>query len=71
MEAVTGVQVNETKLMMSRPITELSRLIGMKWFRPLDKLAARADIPIGAVINVVEGRAIRPSYEKKLLRYHK
>ena len=55
-----------TMLMLEKPITELSRLIGAKWFRPLDELAKKADIAMKWVTQAVRGGKIPPEFERKL-----
>ena len=55
-----------TMLMMEKPIAELSRLIGAKWFRPLDELAEKADVPMRWVTQAVRGGKIPPEFERKL-----
>ena len=61
-----GFDERSTKIMMNKPITELSRLIGAKWFLPLERLAKEAGIGIETCQKALYGKEILPRYEKKL-----
>ena len=54
------------KDMLDTPKTDLSRLMGAKWFLSLEKLAERADVPIGVVLRAVRGERLHPSNERKI-----
>ena len=58
-----------TKIMMRKPVTELSRFIGSKWFLTLDKLAERTGVSLGVITAAVEDKPIRPWNEAKIRRY--
>lgn len=55
-----------TQDMMDKPITELSRLIGAKWFRPLEELAKEAGVGMRWITQAVRGGSIPSNIEKKL-----
>jgi hypothetical protein len=55
-----------TKIMMSKPITELSRYIGQKWFLPLEKLSERSGVAMTVIIKAVHGEKIRSDNERKI-----
>ena len=61
-----GYDERSTRIMMSNPITELSRLIGAKWFKPLEKLAEGAGVHLLTVKKAIRGEQILPRYEEKL-----
>lgn len=56
----------ETKIMMSKPITELSKLMGRKWFLTLEKLSEQSGVSLWAVHKAVNGEKIAPQAEEKL-----
>lgn len=66
---VTGTDENITKRMMSMPITDISKLIGAKWFLPLEKLSERTGISVSILEGAVEGQKIHISNERKLRKY--
>ena len=55
-----------TMLMMEKPITELSRLIGAKWFLPLEELQKKTGVPMRWITQAVRGGKIPAEYEKKI-----
>ena len=57
---------HNTMCMMETPITDLSRLIGAKWFRPLEELAKEAEVAMRWVTQAIRGGKIPPNVEKKL-----
>ena len=63
-----GHEERNTRIMMEMPITDLSRLIGEKWFLPLEKLAEESDVSLSIVIKAVHGNKIGYWSEKKIRR---
>lgn len=61
-----GHEEYETRVMLSRPITALSKLIGAKWFLPIEKLSEQAGVPINTLLKAVRGGTIPPCKEEKL-----
>lgn len=56
-----------TKRMLAMPITDLSRLIGRKWFLPLRTLAERSGVPLYTIYRAVEGGKLKAhNHEQKL-----
>ena len=49
--------------------TELSRLIGAKWFLPIKRLAAMAGVPIDTTKKALRGYKIHICYERKLRKF--
>lgn len=52
--------------MLATPKTDLSRLMGAKWFLSLEKLADRSGVPLGVVLRAVRGERLHPSNERKI-----
>lgn len=46
--------------------TELSRLIGRKWFLSAEKLSEQSGVPISVVCKASKGEKIAPKQEKRL-----
>lgn len=63
---IDGCEQACTKRMLEMPITELSKLIGAKWFLPLEKLSEKSNVPLGTIKGAVAGRKILPRHEKRL-----
>lgn len=61
-----GHEARYTKIMLSKPITDLSRLIGEKWFLPLEKLAEESGVSLKIIIKAVHGESIWIVNEKKI-----
>lgn len=57
---------NATKAMMETPITDLSRLIGAKWFLPLEELSKKSGVAMRWITQAVRGGKIHPNIEKKI-----
>jgi hypothetical protein len=57
------------KIMMSKPVTPLSRLIGQKWYLPLDKLAEQTGVKITTIQHAVNGKPIQPWNERKIREF--
>ena len=57
---------HNTMCMMETPITDLSRLIGAKWFRPLEELAKEAGVYMRWITQAVRGGDIPQNIEQKL-----
>jgi predicted transcriptional regulator len=58
-----------TKIMMEKPITELSKLIGAKWFLTLEQLAEKSGVPLLTLRKAIRGMEISSCYEKKLREF--
>ncbi len=50
-----GYDELETKIMLKKPITPLSKLIGQKWFLSLDKLAEKSGVSVCTLKKVLNG----------------
>ena len=61
-----GYDERSTKIMMNKPITELSRFIGSKWFLSTERLAEKSGVPYTTIRKAVEGEKIAPHHEEKL-----
>ena len=61
-----GYDERTYKIMMSKPITDLSRLIGSKWFLPLERLAEKSGVSMTVITRAVHGEEIAPWNEKKI-----
>ena len=66
---INGCEETHTKRMLAMPITDLSRLIGRKWFLSLENLAEKSGLPRGTIARAVNGGEILPRYEDKLRAY--
>lgn len=55
-----------TKYMLNAPITELSKLIGRKWFLPLEQLAERSGVAERWITQAVRGEEIGRHVEQKI-----
>lgn len=55
-----------TKIMTSKPITDISRLIGRKWYLPLEQLAEQSGVRLYSILKAVKGENITPLNEKNL-----
>lgn len=64
-----GYAERSYKIMMSTPMTSLSRYIGSKWFLPLDKLSKRSGVPFTILQKAIRGEKIAPIYEARLRAY--
>ena len=64
-----GYDARTLKIMMSKPITSISRYIGAKWYLPLKDLSVKAGVPIKAVMGAINGEKISPAHEERLRRY--
>ena len=59
-----------TEIMLKKPITKLSRLIGRKWFLPLEKLSAQSRVPLQTIVRAVNGEEnILDRYEQRLTAF--
>lgn len=58
-----------TKVMLRKPITSLSRLIGGKWFLTLQTLSDRTGVPVKVINHAVEGGNLRADNDRKLRKY--
>lgn len=63
-----GYAERSTKIMIKKPITELSRLIGQKWFLPLEKLSEKSGVPLQIIKRAVGGDNIRIDNERKICK---
>ena len=50
-------------------MTDIQKLIGQKWFLPLDRLAERTGIKRVTILRALRGGAIYPAYERKLKEF--
>lgn len=65
--AINGYVNIHTKRMLALPITDLSRLMGRKWFMPLSTLAERSGIPLYTLSRAIAGGDITAhNHEQKL-----
>lgn len=51
------------------PITELSRLIGAKWFLPIERLAAMAGVSMDTIKKALRGKRIHICDERKIRKF--
>ena len=58
-----------TKRMLNTPITPTSKLIGQKWFLPLEVLSDKTGVPYGALCSAIRGKKIYPKYEIQIEKY--
>lgn len=56
----------ETKSMMERPITAISRLIGQNWYGTLEALAVKANVAKKYVTIAIRGGKIPLKIENKI-----
>lgn len=61
-----GHEERRTRDMMDTPVTDLARLIGQKWYLPLDDLAKEAGVRPRFVTQAVRGKAIGSYVEQKI-----
>ena len=61
-----GYEERETKIMLSTPITALSRYIGSKWFLTLEQLSEQSGLSLTTIHKAVKGERIPPAYERRL-----
>lgn len=64
-----GSEERVTKQMLEYPISSLAKLIGSKWYLPLEKLSEKSGAPITAIIRVLKGKPIRADNERKLREF--
>ena len=65
----SGYDERSTKIMMERPITELSRLIGEKWFLSIDLLAEKCGVNKRWISQALNGGEIGRHIEQKIRDY--
>lgn len=58
-----------TKIMMAKPITDISRLIGEKWFLGIEKLAERSGVYVNTIKKVLQGEPIGKHSERTLRKF--
>ena len=58
-----------TRLMLSHPITPLARLIGRKWFLPIEKLVEKTGVSERTFYFIMRGDTVSPPIEKKIRSY--
>lgn len=63
---VDGYDEYQTKGMLEAPITELSKLIGQKWFLPLENLSLKTGVSLSTIIQAVRGYQIGVISEQKI-----
>ena len=61
-----GMMNEHTKAILEYPSTELSRLIGQKWFNTLEKLSKQSGVGKNHLLRVVKGEEISEYHEQKL-----
>lgn len=54
------------KVMLNTPKTDLSRLIGEKWYLSIERLAEKSGVPAKTIHRALHGQKIRQAYENKL-----
>ena len=64
-----GYEERTTKIMLSKPITELSRLIGMKWFLPIEKLSQRSGVSLRIIYSALAGEKLTDYSKSKLMDF--
>ena len=64
-----GYEERTTKIMLSKPITELSRLIGMKWFLPIEKLSQRSGVSLRIIYRALAGEKLTDYSKSKLMDF--
>jgi hypothetical protein len=64
-----GYEERRTKIMLNTPITELSRLIGAKWYLPLRVLAERSRVSLEVIRRALRGERIGSYNERKLREF--
>ena len=64
-----GYDQRTTSIMLNTPITDLSRLIGAKWFLTIEQLSEQSGVPFPSVQKAVQGKPIRPCYEQRLREF--
>lgn len=62
-------EAETTKIMLKKPITKLLRLIGRKWFLPLEKLSAQSGVPLQTTVRAANGEKILERYERRLTAF--
>lgn len=63
---VHTIDESKTKRELEKPITDLSKLIGQKWFKSLDELAEKVGVPVNIIKNVVNGKKVRSWNERRI-----
>lgn len=58
--------MKDVKIMMETPVTELSQLIGQKWFLPLEQLAEQSGVAKRWITLAVRGEKIGQHVERKI-----
>ena len=61
----------DAKCMMGKPITELGKLIGANWFRPLDELSVKAGVPMRYITMAIHGSDIPSKHVETLKGFFK
>lgn len=61
-----GYDLRTTEIMLNTPITDLSRLIGQKWFLPLEKLAEASGVSMYTLSRAVRGEKIVAWCEERI-----
>lgn len=65
----TNFDEYSTKEMLKKPITELARLIGEKWYLTIEQLAERSGVGVGSIKLALRGENIHPYQAKKLKKF--
>lgn len=58
-----------TRVMLSKPKTELASLIGRKWFLSLEKLAEQSGVPLLTIKRALNGGVVTEKFQKKLTEF--
>ena len=64
-----GYDVRSTKIMMERPITELSQLIGEKWFLSIELLAEKCGVNKRWISQALNGGKVSKKIEQKIRNF--
>ena len=64
-----GYQERSTKVMLNKPITKLSRFVGMHWYLGAERLSKEANVPLKSAYNAIAGGAVPDVYEKKIRKF--
>ena len=66
MKYVYTVEELNTKYMLEKPITELSKTIGGGWFLSLESLSDKSGVKLQTIQRAIHGEPIATWFEKKI-----
>lgn len=66
---ITKADEYSTREMLKRPITEIARLIGAKWFLPPERLSEKSGVALSVIRSAIRGEKIHICYERKLRKF--